>query len=280
MTLSQIDKLKAEIARLEEEAVKELKAKRESLIAEIASIDEQIAELAGTVVTNARRRHRKEPRSNSCQALEKSPANAAENGRGIGQEDLDRSNDMLAKANPQVTNKASEQAQNHPPLFSADNPVFAPRIPVLGKAPYPIGFSYPLGASAMSDALAGLPMFDRFTLSYSNRTPIFTMPQPLKGFPMLRITYTNYPVYEPRGSTRRFQGGERWAIEVLPIPFEQREFIQALILEQATPLLRDWLTGPDLPGSNVRRIAKACWYVIEIGLVKWIEEEEARIVTG
>jgi hypothetical protein len=106
------------------------------------------------------------------------------------------------------------------------------------------------------------------------------MPQPLKGFPMLRITYTNYPVYEPRGSTRRFQGGERWAIEVLPIPFEQREFIQALILEQAAPLLRDWLTGPDLPGSNVRRMAKACWYVIETGLGKWIEEEEARLVTG
>jgi hypothetical protein len=151
-------------------------------------------------------------------------------------------------------------------------PVFLPRIPVFGKSPHPLGFSYPLGASAMSDALAGLPMFDRFTLRYSNRTPIFTMARPLQGFPMLRITYTNYPVYEPRPGTmvRSSQGGERWAIEVLPTPFDQREFIQRVILERAVPLLREWLTGPDLPRSDVRRMAKACWYVIETDLVEWI----------
>jgi hypothetical protein len=97
----------------------------------------------------------------------------------------------------------------------------------------------------MSEALARLPMSDHFALRYSNRTPIFTMPQPLKVFPMLRITYTNYPVYEPRpGATARsFQGGEHLAIEVLPTPFEQREFIQKVILEKAVPLLREWLSN-------------------------------------
>jgi hypothetical protein len=157
------------------------------------------------------------------------------------------------------------------------DPVFLPRIPVLGKSPHPPGFSYPLGASAMSEALQGLPMFDRFTLRYSNRSPIFTMPRPLKGFPMLRITYTNYPVYEPRpGSASRIpQGGERWAIEVLPTPADQREYIQKLILEKAVPLLREWLLGPDVPTAESRRAAKACWFVIENQLVKWIDDTAA-----
>ena len=120
-------------------------------------------------------------------------------------------------------------------------------------------------------------MFDRFTLRYSNRTPIFTMPRPLKGFPMMRVTYTNYPVYEPRAgsATRLPQGGERWAIEVLPTPAEEREYIQKVILEQAMPLLKEWLTGPEAPDPESRRAAKACWYVIENHLVKWIDDQTA-----
>jgi hypothetical protein len=35
------------------------------------------------------------------------------------------------------------------------NPLFPPRIPVLGKSPHPIGYCYPLAASAISEALAG-----------------------------------------------------------------------------------------------------------------------------
>jgi hypothetical protein len=277
MTLSHIDKLKAEIAKLEGEALKELKAKREALVAEIASVDEQIAALVGTVVIgpSARRRAEKKPaRSTSLQELRIPVANASENGHGLVQEDPDLRNDeVLAEDNSPSVNQEPSSDAFKASISMSMMPVFVPRIPVLGKSPHPIGFSYPLGASAMSEALAGLPMFDRFTLYYSNRTLIFTMPPPLKGFPILRITYTRYPVYESRGSTRRFQGGERWAIEVLPTPFDHRELIQKVILEKAVPLLREWLTGPDLPTSDVRRMAKACWYVVETGLVKWIDDE-------
>lgn len=283
MTLSEIDKLKDEIARLEEEALKELKAKREALIAEIASVDEQIAALVGTVVSgpSPRKRAEKPARSTAPQEAKATIADAPRNNHRNGEENLDVRNDKVAAdASPQLADNGCVPAQNDRPGPSADGPVFLPRIPVLGKSPHPTGFSYPLGASAMSEALAGLPMFDRFTLYYSNRTPIFTMVQPLKGFPMLRITYTSYPTYQSRGSTHRFQGGERWAIEVLPTPFDHREFIQKVILEQALPLLREWLASSDLPGSDVRRMAKACWYAVETGLVKWIEEDEARVATG
>ena len=153
--------------------------------------------------------------------------------------------------------------------------MFLPRIPVLGKSPHPPGFSYPLGASAISECLTGLPMFDRFTLRYSNRSPIFTMTRPLKGFPMLRLTYTNYPVYEPRPGTvtRIPQGGERWAIEVLPTPAETREFIQAQIKEKALPQLREWIMSTEAQQqADLRRMAKACWFVIDTQLVKWIDD--------
>jgi len=49
----------------------------------------------------------------------------------------------------------------------------------------------------MSDVLRGLPMFDQFTLRFSNGSPIFKMTPPLEGYPLLRITYTSYPVYVP-----------------------------------------------------------------------------------
>jgi hypothetical protein len=118
-------------------------------------------------------------------------------------------------------------------------------------------------------------MFDRFTLRYSNATPILEMQQPAKGYPVLRVTYTNYPSYEsrPGGASRPLQGGERWAIEVLLTPFEHREFIQNTILERALPLLRGWLTGPESPANNVRRMTKSCWYAIDSNLVKWIDDE-------
>jgi hypothetical protein len=155
------------------------------------------------------------------------------------------------------------------------DPLEAPRIPVLGKSPHPPGFSYPVGASAIAEALLGVPQFGRFTLRYSNRTPLFTMPRPWRALPVLRVTYTNYPVYEPRpGSFSRMpQGGERWALEVLPTPAEQRLEFQQVILDKALPDFREWLNGPELPPPDARRAIRACWFVIDTGVVKWVSED-------
>ena len=155
------------------------------------------------------------------------------------------------------------------------DPLDTPRIPVLGKSPHPPGFSYPLGASAVSEALLSVPQFERFTLRYSNRTPLFTMARPWKAVPMLRVTYTNYPVYEPRASaaSRVPQGGERWALEVLPTPAEQRLEYQQLLLEKGLPSFREWLLTGEMPKPDVRRTIRACWLVIDTGAVKWVSED-------
>jgi len=154
-------------------------------------------------------------------------------------------------------------------------PLDPARIPVLGKSPHPPGFSYPIGASATSEALLGVPQFARFTLRYSNRTPLFAMTRPWQAVPMLRVTYTNYPVYEPRAgaASRALQGGERWALEVLPTPAEERLEYQRILLENGLPALREWLLGGEMPAPDVRRIIRACWLVVETGEVKWVPEE-------
>lgn len=158
------------------------------------------------------------------------------------------------------------------------DPIEIPRIPVLGKSAHPPGFSYPIGASAIAQSLEGVPQLSRFTLRYSNRTPIFTMARPWRAFPMLRVTYTHYPVYEPRpgAPSQALQGGERWALEVLPTPAEERLEYQDLLLTESLPNFKEWLiSGEDLPSPETRRAIRACWFIVDTGLSKWIAEDPA-----
>jgi len=116
MALSQIEKLKTELAKLEEEAFTELKAKREALVAEIASVDEQIAALGGTVVGGPKRRAEKKPAgSTSQQELKELVPSAPKNNHGIGQEDLEPRNDKaLDDVNSKLPNSIPVEDQDNP----------------------------------------------------------------------------------------------------------------------------------------------------------------------
>lgn len=127
----------------------------------------------------------------------------------------------------------------------------------------------------VNDALAGLPTFDRFTLRFTTLSPLFTSNPPRNALPLLRVIYTSYPVYEGKGgaSASSAKGGERWAIQILPIPYQHRDVLKAKIVEHALPALREWLGAPIL--ECVRRIAKLCWYVPTRDMVQWLEEAES-----
>ena len=152
-----------------------------------------------------------------------------------------------------------------------------PPIPTLGKSQLPRGFSYPLGASAVGDALASVPQYDKFTLSFSSQSPILHPPLRIPGYPVIRFTYSNYPEYTPRPASAtvrpRRQGGERWHFDVLPVLFERREIIQPLLISTGLPLLRDWLTGPDSPAGQTKRLACSIWYFEDTGVMKLHVEE-------
>lgn len=148
-----------------------------------------------------------------------------------------------------------------------------PMIAFQGKSPQPVGYCYPLGSSAVSEALAGLANFAQLAMRFSNRSPLFSRQPPTNALPLLRVVYTNYPVYEGGSASRSaFQGGERWLIEVLPIPYQHRELIKGIIVDRALPPLREWLSGPAPQGA--RRCARMCWYEPGENRVDWVEETE------
>lgn len=152
-------------------------------------------------------------------------------------------------------------------------PEFSPRIPTIRKAHVPPGFAYPLGAGPVSEVLAEVPQFDKLTLSFSNQTPLLRPPLRVPGFPLLRLTFSNYPQYIPRNvapeDVAKTFGGERWHIEILPTEVERRLTVQALLVETGIGLLRDWIIGPDAPasGDQNKRVVEV-WYFYDTGAIK------------
>ena len=125
----------------------------------------------------------------------------------------------------------------------------------------------------MSEVLAAVPQFSKLTLSFSNLTPLLRPPLRVPGFPLLRLTFSNYPQYIPRNVSpedmAKTFGGERWHIEILPTEVERRMTVQALLNETGIALLRDWITSPDAPisGDQNKRVVEV-WYFYDTGAIK------------
>jgi hypothetical protein len=115
-------------------------------------------------------------------------------------------------------------------------------------------------------------MFDNMSMSFSTRTPILAGGG-ITELLLLRLTYTNYPVYESSSGDSLYRGGERWALEVLCTPYAHRAFIQTLCVERALPQLRQWLCDEDALPRDRRRMRRTCWYRIADGELSWEEDE-------
>jgi hypothetical protein len=103
--LKQIEELKAQIARLEGDALRDLRKRREELVAELQSVDSQIAALTGvSVESKTRKRTEREPaKLVPLQELKELLANAPDKTLNIRKENLDLRNiKVLAEANPHV----------------------------------------------------------------------------------------------------------------------------------------------------------------------------------
>ena len=103
--LKRIEELKAQIAKLEADALRELKEKREALLAELQSVDAQIAEYTGTPVESKTRKRadRGPARSLPLQELKDLLANAPDKTLSIRKENLDLRNiKVLAQSNPSL----------------------------------------------------------------------------------------------------------------------------------------------------------------------------------
>lgn len=102
-SLKRIEELKAQIAKLETDALRELREKRDTLLAELKSVDAQIAAFTGAPAeTKTRKRAERAPsKSLPLQELKEMLANAPDKTLSIRKENLDLRNiKVLAQANP------------------------------------------------------------------------------------------------------------------------------------------------------------------------------------
>jgi hypothetical protein len=116
-------------------------------------------------------------------------------------------------------------------------------------------------------------MFDNISMSFSSRTPILAGGV-ITELPLFRLTYTNYPDYQPSNAASLHRGGERWTLEVLCTPYHHRAFLQKLCIERALPLLQKWLRDENALPKDRRRMTQTCWYRMPAGEVSWEEDEE------
>ena len=104
-SLKRIEELKAQIAKLEADALRELREKREALLAELKTVDEQIAAFTGEVPqAKTRKRAEREPaRSVPLQELKEMLSKAPDKTLSIRKENLELRNiKVLAQANPHL----------------------------------------------------------------------------------------------------------------------------------------------------------------------------------
>lgn len=104
-SLKRIEELKAQIAKLEADALRELREKRDALVTELKSIDAQIAAFTGgPAEPKTRKRAEREPaRSVPLQELKEMLTNAPDKTLSIRKENLDLRNiKVLAQANPHL----------------------------------------------------------------------------------------------------------------------------------------------------------------------------------
>ena len=102
-SLKRIEELKAQIAKLEADALQELRQKREGLLAELQSIDSQIGAFTGMPAESKTRKRtdRGPAKSVPLQELKELLAAAPDKTLSIRKENLDLKNiKVLAQANP------------------------------------------------------------------------------------------------------------------------------------------------------------------------------------
>ncbi len=104
-------------------------------------------------------------------------------------------------------------------------------IPTGYKKEIPRTHSYPLGAKAISEALAGVPQFDLLRINFSFGWKGFAKDR-VPGAPY-KVLIVNY--YGPSGSL------SGWNIYVRPVPRVLKHEIQTKLLTEALPKLKIWL---------------------------------------
>ena len=133
-------------------------------------------------------------------------------------------------------------------------------IPTRYKSKLPRTLSYPIGAEAISAALAGAPHAEEFVLGFSDRVvwPVSEFQRLLRERLPYRVFVAQYrPETKPGYSAPQslIEGGWydcKWELHVYPVLREWRHLVNRLLREQGLPAVVEWLRSSQHAGWGSR----------------------------
>jgi hypothetical protein len=134
-------------------------------------------------------------------------------------------------------------------------------IPTRFKSKLPKTLSFPLGAEAISEALAGVPHVEDFLLSFSDAPlwPASEFKRLLRdGLPYTVFAAEYNPAFRPGygGMQSLVESGwydARWSLRVNPVLREVRHLVGQLLREQGLPAVVEWLRESDRAGWDTHQ---------------------------
>lgn len=131
------------------------------------------------------------------------------------------------------------------------------------KPKLPRGWSYPVGAQDLSNALEGVVGSDAKPVSFADwairrtrRRPSSTAPH--EDPPARRILEVHYTSWPAGGGLAALEPGavDAWQIRVSPVPSERRAAIHRTLVDSALPMCRAWL---DASRQQSRHEGRGYW---------------------
>lgn len=128
-------------------------------------------------------------------------------------------------------------------------------IPTRYRAKLPRGFSYPVGAGIISDALAAMPHVEELSIVFYNHCGISAgfrrVLAERSPFTLLEALYN--PASKPglRAANSMIERGwydEKWELRVYPVLSDSRHLAEGLIREVALPAVAAWLKSSGRSG--------------------------------
>lgn len=137
-------------------------------------------------------------------------------------------------------------------------------IPTRYRAKLPRGFSYPVGAGIVGDALAAAPHVEELSIAFYNRcgnsAGLRRALAERSPYTLLEALYN--PARKPglcAANSMIEEGwyGEKWELKVYPVLSHSRHLAEGLIREVALPAVAAWLRSSSRAGwaSTWRKIA-------------------------
>jgi len=133
-------------------------------------------------------------------------------------------------------------------------------IPTRFRDKLPGYLTYPLGAEALSEALAGLPHAEDLSIGFSERPVIFASDfqrdlAERRPYTVLKAGYR--PAQSPgiSGSNAGIDQGwydERWELAVFPVLRELRAAVKDLLLKEGLPAVAEWLRSSRRTGWEMQ----------------------------